>query len=611
MSNAMLAQPTHGSRRSRHRAEVKSRRLKRLLIWIPILLVVLVLAAGAAIVALLAPKGLAVKDSLEQAIPLANQAKEQILAGDAEAAQATATKLAALTGEARAETDDGLWKNLEWVPVVGPNLHAVRVAAESVDELVVRAITPVTNFSLESLKPQDGRINVEVLQEMQGVVADVQKTLDTVNAEMAAIDRDALIEQVSGGIEKLDEALLQVNGLIEPANEVLAVLPGALGAEEPRNYLVMFQNNAESRGTGGNPAALVVLRADNGALSIEQSASSSDFNNGRPQMITEVNPETVALYGDKIGRWMQDVTLTPDFTETVDIMLAFWEDTFNTPIDGVVSFDPVALSYLLEVTGPVELEFGQTLTAENAVSLLLNEVYAIYPDPEVQDLFFASAAGAAFGALTSGSGDMEALLDAVTRAVDEGRLMYAPATEDEAELIAGTRIEGKLASDNAEETQVGVYVNDITEGKLNYYMDLAIAAESTQCSADPATFTVSTDITSVLQPDEVWGLARYISPGRFFPKGHISTDLVVYGPVGSTFESATVDGSAVKAKALPHLGRPAVKINVINTPATSHNVTVNFTGAESGEFAEYGPLEVRHTPMVRETPVAISAPGCD
>src|SRR5690606_17325262 len=115
-------------------------------------------------------------------------------------------------------------------------------------ELVASAITPATSFSLDSLKPQDGRINVEVLQEAQGVIADVQATITAVNAEMASIDRDALIEQVSSGIEKLDEALAQVNALIEPANEVLAVLPGMLGADEPRNYLVLFQNNAESRG---------------------------------------------------------------------------------------------------------------------------------------------------------------------------------------------------------------------------------------------------------------------------------------------------------------------------------------------------------------------------
>src|SRR5690606_9867888 len=93
-----------------------------------------------------------------------------------------------------------------------------------------------------------------------------------------------------------------------------------------------------------------------GRISVTQQASSSDFDNGRATPITELNPETVAIYGDKVGRYIQDTTLPPDFTETADIVRAFWAEAFGTPVDAVVSFDPVALSYLLEATGPVTID---------------------------------------------------------------------------------------------------------------------------------------------------------------------------------------------------------------------------------------------------------------
>lgn len=229
------------------------------------------------------------------------------------------------------------------------------------------------------------------------------------------------------------------------------------------------------------------------------------------------------------------------------------------------------------------------------------------PDPAVQDIFFASAASAVFDSLTQGSIEIQPLLTQITRAIDEGRLMYAPADDTEEALIAGTRIGGAPLVDNTKETVLGVYVNDITEGKLNYYTDLQVAAESDQCTADDPSFTSTATFTNTLEPSQVPELASYISPGRFFPKGVVSTDFVLYGPVGSSFVSATVDGEEVQAKSLPHLGSPAVKINVVNPPSTTSEVTATFAGGDS----DFGPLEVRHTPMVRDTEMTIDTPGCD
>lgn len=586
---------------------IKSARL-----WVPVTLGVLLLAIIGIGVAgwQVAERGFAARDELQQAIPLAQQAQTQILAGDQEGAVATVDQLEEHAAEARRLTDDPLWRSFEWVPMAGPNLEAVRIASTSVDELVDGVVRPATALSLDALKPVDGAIDVAALTELAGVVDGVATTIDEVAAELDQVDRDQLIGPVADGIVQLDDAVQQVQPMVEPAQAALEVLPRALGADGPRNYLLLFQNNAESRGTGGNPASLLLLNVTDGRISIAQQASSTDFT---PQEtpIVELDPESEALYGDKIGRYMQDVTITPDFTETSELIRAFWASEFGTEVDGVVSFDPVALGYLLGATGPVTLPTGEQLTAENAAPLLLNEVYFRYDEGEAQDAFFAAAAGSVFQVITSGAGDTQALLDALTRAVDEGRLMYAPSDEIEAEYIAGTRITGILPVDNAEQTMLGIYVNDITEGKLDYYLQLDAAGTSDACTVDAATaptFTTTATLTNTLQPDQVAGLADYIAPGRFFPKGDIATDLVLYGPVGATFQSAKLDGAPAAVTPVTHLGRPAVKITVRNAPGAAHTFSAVWTGVAD---AAYGPLEVWHTPMVRPANVTIDAPGCD
>ncbi|SDQ95072.1 DUF4012 domain-containing protein [Microbacterium sp. cf332] len=597
------------SRRSR---KVKRPLLRSFRFWVPVGILLLILAigvAGALAAKAIADRAFAARDSLQTAIPLAATAKEQVLASDSEGARATVEQLKALTAEAKEQADGGLWRFGEAIPVVGANLTAVREVAETIDNLVVNALEPASGLSLSSLAPVDGRIDVAQLDVASDILDQASVALTDARATVDGIDQSALIDQVASGVSQLDEALAEIEPVVEPAQKTLAILPGILGAEGPRNYLVLVQNNAESRGTGGNPASLVMITADNGAIAITQQASSTDFDNGRPDPIVELDPAAVALYGDKIGRYMQDVTTTPDFADSARIMGAFWQEEFGTPIDGTVSIDPVALSYIMAATGPVSLPNGDTLDSTNVVPTLLNEVYFRFASPAVQDAYFAAAAGAVFDSVTSVS-DPRALVDQVARAADEGRILYVPTSEAEAEIIEGSRMTGRLPVDNSELTMVGSYVNDITEGKLDYYMDTAISLSSDVCAIDATvapSFTVNSTLTSTLQQNEVYDLADYISPARYFPKGVISTDLVLYGPVGSTFASASIGGNPVEATPVEHLGRPAVKINVENQPASSHTVTATFTGTPGGE---YGPLQVWHTPMVRDTPVTIDAPGC-
>lgn len=613
------------------RAELRAEKPRRPLLgsfrfWVPvgILLLLLVLAVAALLIGKpIYDRAMSARSSLEQAIPLATTAKDQILAGDNEGAKATAAQLTTLTADAREQTDDGTWKSLEWVPFIGANLHAVRTAAVVTDDLVMGAVMPATNLSMNALAPVEGAINLAAITDMQSAVTQAADAVDQAATDLDSIDHDALIPQVKDALTTLTGAVDELKPVLAPAKDILGVLPAALGANGPRHYLMIFQNNAESRGTGGNPAALVMIDVDQGKITLGQQASSTEFKNARTDPIVPLDPETEALYGDKIGRWISDATLTPDFTETATIIRAWWAEQFGTPVDAVISFDPVALSYLLQATGPTTigaepveinglsvpfLDQPLTLTSENAVALLLNKVYWLFPDggPQ-QDAFFAAAAASVFNAISAGNVDPKVLFNSLTLAINESRLLYQPATEQEAQLIAGSQLSGKLPAANDDATALGVYVNDFTAGKLDYYAQLGIEVEPTQCSAtDTPQYRVSATLTNTLTQEQASTLPYYVSPALFFPKGHIATNLVLYGPVGATAATVTLDGNPVDAKILPHLGRPAVNVAIQNAPGEAHTVTVDFHGAQGA----YGPTEIRHTPMVRPTPVNVTSSDC-
>ena len=94
-----------------------------------------------------------------------------------------------------------------------------------------------------------------------------------------------------------------------------------------------------------------------------------------------------AAYHEQLGTYWQDAGFTPDFPRAAQLWTAHWHQRFpRIPIRGVIALDPVALSYLLTGTGPVQV--GSTeLTSDNAVQELLNTPYLTLA-PRAQDVFF-------------------------------------------------------------------------------------------------------------------------------------------------------------------------------------------------------------------------------
>lgn len=588
-------------------ARTRRRKLRRWLGWgIPILLL--------AWVAVLGVSAFIAYSALRDVVPVAGDVQDQIASGDSAGAQASVDEAADKTGTARMATGHILWRGVEWLPFIGDDIQSVRLAAAAADDLVRDALKPFAGVDIKGLGPTDGAINLDVVRSLAEPMSQASVATEKVQIDLSAIDTSTLVAPVGDAVGQLSGAVEDLWPTLVRLEKLMPHLPTMLGADGPRNYLVIVQNNAEARTTGGNPASLMMLTADQGRISITKQAASTDFNNARPTPIVELDAATEALYGDRVGRWVQDSTMTPHFDETARLVRAFWQETYGDPGVGVLSLDPVALGYILRATGAVGLPTGQQLNADNAVELLLNGVYFKYPgnteaEKNAQDAFFAAAAGGVFEKITSGLANIVELAQALGRAGDEGRIYFSSTDPIESQAVQGTTLSNPLPADNSDETALAVFVNDTTEGKLDYYADMSVKATSNACQAEEApTFVTEATYNYTLDPADVPTLPLYISTGNYFERGVKATDMVFYGPVGGTYVSAEVDGAAVQPDVgTVDQGRPAVRIRVENRPSTSHTFKVTFAGV-AGE--EYGPLDVVHTPLVKKVPTEVTQPDC-
>lgn len=564
------------------------------------------------------------KDSLETAVPSARELPALVIEGSTEEALATVSNVHTAATTAVEQSDFWVWKLAERVPVLGENLVAARVMSESVVELTATAQTVIHNVDLHAFQPVDGVIDLTRVSAAGDAIRAIDAVADDVANEVNRIHAGSLVEELRGPLAQFKDAVSEVRSLTEPLSEVAAVLPGLLGAEGPRTYVLMFQGNSELRASGGNPAALALVRADAGRVDLISQVDSYSFENNRPTSVIPLAPELEAVYGDSIGRWVPDMTYMPDFPTTVEILRGWWATVDLPAFDGVISIDPVALSYLTDATGPIALPTGETLVRDNTVALLLHDVYLNYRSERTSldeqsgssdvtaDQFFAIAAATVFTKLMSGVQSPMALMAGLHQAADEGRIKFWSAIPAEQELVAGTKLSGVLPTGNEPVTTAGVFFNDTTGSKMDYFIRSEIEAVADRCMAvGPPRFDLTVRLINDAVRDVAMQLPRYITGPNYTP-GDVATDVLLYAPPGATITSWDVSGAAevtLKAEGY-HLGRHVLRIGVVTTPQSTATITSSISAAEGVGSENFGPLAVETTPMVTTTPVSITDADC-
>ena len=571
-----------------------------------------VLIAAVLVLAWIGVRGALAYGHLRDAQAAASGVSAQL--SDPAAAADVVADIAPHTAAAHDLTSDPVWRLAEGMPWIGPQLAAVSSVAASLDQIASTALTPLADaasgFSVEALSPQGGRIDLTAITQIQDAAHTAADGITGAAASVSAIDRAPLLSPVRKAVDEVDALLAETSVATDALSRASALLPAMLGAEGPRNYLVLFQNNAEWRSLGGIPGAMALLHTDGGALSLAAQESSSDYSRYDTSVLP-LGEEITPIYGERPGRWIQNATQVPDFAVSAVLAREMWaREHGGQQVDGVIALDPVALSYLLAATGPIELPTGDVLTAESAVPLLLNEVYHRYERPSDQDAFFAAAAAMVFDRLANGGVDPAALVQALGKAGDERRLLLWSAHENEQALLTDTTLAGGLPVTDATTARFGVYLNDGTGSKMDFYQTATSTLTWNECRVDAAGLAVGDATLSVTiannAPADAGNLPSYITGGGAFgvPAGVTRTVAYVYLPEGWELADATTsDGSGFGGGV--HDGRRVVSLSVDLAPGQS--VTATITGQTTTPGAPT--VEVVSTPTIAAPAEVVSTCG--
>ncbi len=286
----------------------------------------------------------------------------------------------------------GILENLPGSSLISSGDHLIKVG-ESLAQAGQKLSSAVNLFSFDSLfnlinLSEEPKSNILAVQ--KNSLSDSIKTsrddlnnalsgIKSANQELAKIDVNVLPIEIQEGVFSLKEKLPLIEEMLAQSLDYSENLLSFLGHDNPRQYLLIFQNNSEIRATGGFIGTYGILTLDKGEI---KELFIDGIFNADGQLHEKIIPPRPI---QKISTaWsMHDANWFADFPTSAQKIAWFYEKTGGPTTDGVISLTPTLIERLLELTGPISMpEYDVTLTPDNFVELIQYKVEIDY-DKEI------------------------------------------------------------------------------------------------------------------------------------------------------------------------------------------------------------------------------------
>lgn len=474
------------------------------------------------------------------------------------------------------------------VPVIAQQSQAFATVTRGGAELAKSAGRAARDADVQALRYESGSINLELVEAAQEPTADVVARLDSVTRDLDALSSPWLMGPVRTRIGQLGDEV--ENALDQARLAQLAVdnLPGLLGGNEERTYLVLFTQPAEARGLGGFVGSWAELTATDGRMELTRTGRARDINDapGRDEWSLSGPTEYLERYGKfQPARYFQDITFSPDFASVARVAAEVYQQAGGAAPDGVIAVDPTGLAALLALTGPIRVpDSDVTLNSENAAKFLMVDQYVDFAAGEldseteraIREDFLDEAGRLTFEKLVGTSLPSPRRLGSVLGPAVAGRHLMVQAFQgDEQRLFDAMGASGEIQRADGSDF-LAVVTQNKGNNKIDAYMERSIEYV---VSFDPVTGLTTGRVTIEISnkaspsslPEAVIG-----SNDQGLPPGTNMSYLSLYTPL--RLESASVNDEPVNLEFQREFGFAVYSRFVEIPPGETTSVVIDLKG---------------------------------
>ena len=391
-----------------------------------------------------------IKNDANVAMGSVDSLKTAAKSGDAAALSRVSSDINVSAHNIQNELASPAWTFASLVPVLGDDVRSVRALGDVMVDLSDNALTPLASNS-DAVKLSNlmsaGAVNVPVFEQLASALQQAAPVIQRSDATLKALP-EAHIPQVKDVMGNVTGKISTASDAVTKLNLIAPYLPKMLGGNgQTRNYLLVAQNNAEARSTGGFYGSWSVLTVTDGKIELggSQKIQNTEITEDIMPSVTDAE---ITVFGDHIRTNPGSTGYLYDFSRAGNVAAQYWEGLAGQSIDGTIAVDPIFLQTLLRLAGGITTSDGTVVDGTNAATALLHDSYWNM-EPEQTDIFFAEVAARSFAQLMGNLGgvDMSGLLEEVQKSAEEGRVQVWMKDAAEERAITELDLSGNFASD--------------------------------------------------------------------------------------------------------------------------------------------------------------------
>lgn len=468
----------------------------------------------------------------------------------------------------------------------------------------VKALGGVEREDFAGTLFQDGRLQL-------GLIARARQHIDAAQAHLSS-SKDLLEDVGNPFFPFLERALESARGSISSTTKaaqqgdlILDLIPRLGGGEGPRNYLVLFLSTAEGRGTGGSLALYSTLTADSGDLRLGRvhpftelelgslrRADAPDWYLRRYAQPLELGtfelPSDERLqnalkndptYGPLLDLYaslsspQNRVNFSPDLPTVAEVILQLFERETGERLDGVMTFDPIALGDLTAATGPlVGKGLSTPITAQNAEQVTLLESYLEFGgDIPAQIRYTRSLIRNFWDELVSGQADAIQLVEALGTSIRTQHIRFYARDEVAQDTLSGLGASGGLAVHGPNAQMV--YHNSLGS-RVDYFLQRSLDIDVALQEDGSARVTTTARLTNGAPNGPPSALLGPFVPGDEPGVNHMQLNFVL--PEGAQVLAVSDETGSVEFERGRELSYPVVWHDIAIEAGETREVSVTY-----------------------------------
>lgn len=211
---------------------------------------------------------------------------------------------------------------------------------------------------------------VETLDKVTPKIDEIAQKITIVGNELNQIDPQRYPGKlgsmpIKGTLISAESIFQDTAKLFVEATPLLKKIPELLGSREQKSYLILFQNDAELRATGGFITAYAIFKVEKGKMQVIKAEDIYKLDEAKRKSYPA--PPSILKYHKNVTNWeLRDSNLSPDFVVSMkefEKMLS--ESVPDFPkFDGIIALDTHVLVGGIRILGEFNI-YGRKFSAEN------------------------------------------------------------------------------------------------------------------------------------------------------------------------------------------------------------------------------------------------------